>query len=559
MRGFGDTSYGRVLILVNGERLNTPDMAAPNLMRIPVQSVKRIEIIRGAQTVLYGDYAEAGVINIITDTSVEAKPEMTVSASAGSYDTYATHFGRTGTFDDGVTYRANADWERSSGYRANGDYEIWGVNAAVKKAWNENRYVTLSTFYNDTEYGLPGALSWQEYQTSPRITKDPKNRAWTKNWGLNIGGRTTVGTDGYLEANLTASRRDTDARYKGGAYRESTIDSYALTPRYVLDTDIEGHENRLVVGTDMRYDPCSMNDTGTRWHYDRTSSAGYAQDEFFITEKLSVTVGARAERIFNRITQNNDPDSRDGNESAYDAALMYRPQDDVKLFARVARFYHAPFADEVAYTLPNADLVPETGYSYDAGTEVTFAKEWTAAVTAYQIDMQNEIYFDPQANGWGSNINAPGSTRRRGVETSLRWSREQTGSIGLFYDYVDARFTEGTYEDNEVPLVPHHALTVNGEVYVASGLALLGTVHSVSSQYLGSDFNNTETKLDPYATVDFAVRYEPAILKRMTLLAGVDNVFDEQYANYGGTSPWLGNYYYPAVGRTWKVSASYSF
>ena len=52
--------------------------------------------------------------------------------------------------------------------------------------------------------------------------------------------------------------------------------------------------------------------------------------------------------------------------------------------------------------------------------------------------------------------------------------------------------------------------------------------------------------------------------KDCVFFAGVDNVFDKEYANYGGYfySQWAGGhnyYYYPADARTWKLAASYSF
>ena len=571
MRGFGETSYGRVLILVNGERLNNPDMSAPNLMRIPVQSVKRIEVVRGSQTVLYGDYAEAGVINIITDTSVDAKPATTLSANVGSYDTYGTHLSKSGMFDDGVAYFAGADWNKSDGYRVNGDYETYDLNASVSKKWDDVRSLSLSTFYNDSVYGMPGPLKWEEYKADPQQSRYPNDRASLYSWGANLGGSGALGEDGKISANLVTSQRTTDSEFLSSAaspsWRKVVIDSYAFTPRYTLDTDLFHHENRLTFGSDLRLDQSSTTSHGSYMgypykgflDYDRTAWAGYAQDEFFITETLSLAVGARAERFYNRFTKGAKTDAHNSQENAYDAALLYRPQEAVKLFARAARYYHAPFVDEISYTMPNAELVPETGYSFDVGTEVTLVKEWTVSLTAFEMDTSDEIFFNPQAGQWGGyNVNSPADTRRQGFEGSLRWTRDHVGSFGVFYDYVSASFTEGAYDDRCIPLVPQHAFTVNGEVYVASEVALLGNVHFVSTQYPASDFANQAPELDAYATLDLALRYEPSLLKGLTLLAGVDNVLDKDYAYssvyYGGVEQ-----YYPASGRTWKVSASYSF
>ncbi len=565
LRGYGENAHGRVLILVNGERLNNPDLAAPNLMRIPVQSIKRVEVIRGSQTVLYGDFAEAGVINIITDSSIDAKPATTLSASIGSYDTYATRLSTAGAFEDGVSYFASADWNKTGGYRDNGDYEAWNIDASVAKAWQSGQRVSLSTFYHDSEYGLPGALSWQQFQNNPRQTLSPNDRAWFKTWGVNLAGGAPVGADGRFDANLTASRRETDFRYLGASYssyRSSAIDTVGFTPRYSNDGDVAGFDNQFIVGADLRYDTSRINSYGRSfgspyayaWDFDRATLAGYAKDEFFLAESLSITLGGRAEHFANRVASAADTTSYDDSEWACDAALLYRPVEDVRLFSRVARYYHAPFIDEtVGWTgAPNTGLAPERGLSVELGAEATIAREWTLGATAYQHDTRDEIYYDPTVY---MNINAPDAIRRQGVETSLRWARAGVGAFGVVYDFTDAVFSEGAYDGNDVPLVPNHTVTVNGEVSLTSDLAALGTAHYAASQRSGSDFANALDKLDAYGTLDLALRYEPHFVKGLRLFAGVDNVFDREYAYCS----FYGSSYYPAVGRTWKFCASYTF
>ena len=66
IRGFGDTAASNVLFLVNDRKMNSVDLSGPDLTQIPVESIERIEIIRGAGSVLYGDNAVGGVVNIIT-------------------------------------------------------------------------------------------------------------------------------------------------------------------------------------------------------------------------------------------------------------------------------------------------------------------------------------------------------------------------------------------------------------------------------------------------------------------------------------------------------------
>lgn len=571
MRGFGDNSFGRVLVLVNGERLNNPDMSTPNLLRVPVGSISRIEIIRGPQTVLHGDYASAGVVNIITDDST-AEPLTTLGMTAGAYDSYSAFVNTTGSFsEDGVSYRASADWDKSDGYRDNSDYEAYEINAALRKAFGENRFISLSAFYHDAEYGLPGSLSRDRYLNAPRTTTTPHDRSELESFGLNLGGRATVGADGYIDARVTASRREIDSRWHGVSYGSpwtslysGTVDSYAFLPQYVLDTQVAGFRNIFTLGADLRYDTTEFSSdyiappysSFSDWNYDRASYAGYAQDELFLTDTLSVTLGGRAEWFDNRVRSAGSTTSFSSREAALEIALLYRPTDTTKLYAKAGRFYHAPFIDEIfaGAGTPNLALDAETGFNLEVGAEAQFASEWTASLALYDMELQDEIYYDPVTY---QNRNSPGDTRRLGLDSSIRWSRHRVGAASLAYSAVRSEFTGGAYDGNTMPLVPAHTLSLNGEYYIIHDLALMAGMRYVSKQVLGSDFGNDGERIKPYAIVDCGVRYEPGFLDGLRVTLGVDNLFGKEYCDYAG---WSGSsYWYPARGRFWRVGASYTF
>ncbi|MDA3923619.1 MAG: TonB-dependent receptor [Kiritimatiellae bacterium] len=575
MRGFGANSHGRVLVMVDGERLNNPDMSAPNLLRVPLSTISRIEVLHGSQTVLFGDYAEAGVINIVTLTPGEER--TTLSASGGSDETFSAGIQHAGAFEDGVSYSAGLDWNKSDGYRQNGDYESWNAKGSITKQWSEKHQVTLSTFYNNSEFGWPGSLTYNQFQENPKASTTPDDESKQKRWGTRLYVKTDLGDEGILDATLTAGRRESEtdwASLKGRT--EYDTDDYAFSPKYSTPWDIGGYENSLTIGIDTRLSFCNGYNHFAAipgyspafdryWEYNRTSLAGFIANEFFLTDEISLLAGLRGEIFRNKIQGSTGTTTETSDQYAYETALLYRPVEQAKIFARATRYYHVPFVDEVVDTytgVPNTDLEPETGYTFETGASAEILEHVTAGLTFYHMETEDEIYLDAVTY---RNVNAPDDTSRDGVEASLTLADDDIGSIGVIYNYVKARFSEGVYEDNRIPMVPKQTVQLNGELNLTDEITLLATVNHVSSQRMEGDFANTAPKtLKPVTTLDLGVSYEPGFTEGLRLFAGVDNVTDKEYANYGGYyyNTWAGShnyYYYPADARTWKLTASYTF
>jgi iron complex outermembrane receptor protein len=117
LRGFGDTAASNTLILVDGQRINPIDMGAISWSAMPLAGVQRIEIIRGAGTVLYGDRASGGVSNIITDKS--GRPAASIAAEAGSHgyrvlDGHAAGGGEQAYVNLAAHYAEDEGWRQNN-------------------------------------------------------------------------------------------------------------------------------------------------------------------------------------------------------------------------------------------------------------------------------------------------------------------------------------------------------------------------------------------------------------------------------------------------------------
>ncbi|MBU4463117.1 MAG: TonB-dependent receptor plug domain-containing protein, partial [Proteobacteria bacterium] len=104
MRG---TNNAHTLIMIDGVRVGDP-MATDGKMSIAdlsTDNIERIEIVRGAQSVLYGSDAIGGVINIITKKS-KGKPKFYLSSEGGSFETFREKVGVSGS-NDKINYAAS--------------------------------------------------------------------------------------------------------------------------------------------------------------------------------------------------------------------------------------------------------------------------------------------------------------------------------------------------------------------------------------------------------------------------------------------------------------------
>ena len=113
-------------------------------------------------------------------------------------------------------------------------------------------------------------------------------------------------------------------------------------------------------------------------------------------------------------------------------------------------------------------------------------------------------------------------------------------------------------------MVPYQKASLGARFYLPLDLALDGVATYVGEQRLGGDYANTGDTLDAYTLVDLTLRYTPAKLTWFGLeaFAGVDNVFDKQYASVGYVGWVDGSFsgvYYPSPGRIYKAGLSCRF
>ena len=565
MRGYGENGHGRTLVLVDGERLNSPDMNTPNLSRIAIGSVSKVEILGGSQAVLHGDGASAGVINIITEPQ-DYEQKTYAELHGGSWGSFGGAVGsRGGIAEDGVKYWADGSWDRSDGYRNHSGYDIWNVSGGIRKDWENGTYLRLSAFFNDSQYDLPGALGYWQWKADPRQASTDEDRYHRTTYGINATFNAQVNEENALRTTTTFSNRKMWA-YSQASWGYSDYDydiySYKLSEEWINTTELFGFDNRFILGVQYSYDSLYniFNNSGaiSSPDYNRQMFDVFAQDTFSFTDWLALQFGGRYSRAWS-FNENTNPNKRQNHLGAFDAALIANPSDDSKVYVKWSRTYRNPFLDEFPYDprtwAPMGLLDPEQGWSAEIGFEWNITDEFTAGADAYYSWLEDEIFYDAVH---GANVNSDDETVRRGFDAHIAWEKDKLAGISIAFSYVKATFDGGVFGRNMIPLVPETSLSLNGRAWLWDDCYIFGGYRFQSDMYSISDFNNDYGTMSWYGVFHLGATYEPTFAewtRGFKVSVTVDNLFDERYCDYAS----YGYNYWPAAGRSFMISVRYEF
>ena len=568
MRGYGENGHGRTLVLVDGERLNSPDMNLPNLSRIAMNGVSRIEVLGGSQTVLHGDGASAGVINIITEPQTDERKSY-AEVQGGSWGTIGVALGtRGGIQEENLKYWADGSWDRSDGYRDHSGYDLLNLNGGVKKEWKNGTFFRISGFYNDARYDMPGALTYDEWQSDPCASHATADDFHRSTYGFNATFSVRLNEENTFKLTETFSNRKLCAYQKGvGWYSENEYDIYSerILAEWVNTVRIFGFDNKFLLGAQYTVDLLDGEQksgySNQSPDYDRQAMDYYVQDTFHFTEWLSLQPGGRYSRCwaYNSLCESR---RRADHLGAFDLALVLNPSDDSKIYIRESRFYRNPFLDEVpgrydaGYNWVNTRLLsPETGWTTEVGVNWEPDDELSVGADVYYTWLEDEIFYNALSY---NNENYEETTLRRGFDAHIAWERDKLAGLSVAASYVKATFDGGSLSGKLIPLVPEMALTVNGRVWLWDDCHIFGGYRYQSEMYSCSDFNNIYDRMEWYGVFHAGVTYAPTCvpcLDGLRFSAAVDNLFNEKYCDYAT----YGSQYYPAAGRCFTFTVRYEF
>jgi iron complex outermembrane receptor protein len=550
LRGYGETAGQNLVVLLDGMRISENELSSARLSAIPLAQIERIEIVRGGSSVLWGEGASAGVINVILKRPQGAVRTARVAASVESFKGHELSAdGQWGVGD--WMLDAAAKRVRSDGYRDNSGYKQDTGSFGV--SWqNDGWRVALRTMHEEQSARLPGYLSLAQYGSDPRQTQTPNDNAAYREQ-RHLGNVSRQWGDWTLQLDAAQRHREAQAAYISSSWpytSESRSEQIQLTPRLSYDAQISGVGVKAVTGLDWQ-----------DWDYDLETSAGdetgkQKNEAFFVHGDVSlptatrITAGWRKERVRKQGDTGWLVYDRKDTLHAGEFGVNQTVLPGWNVYGRLASSYRLPNVDENRYTSGSAALVPQRNSDREVGVKWALGA-YSGTVRHFTQKVDHEIAYD---NLLFANVNLD-PTRRRGVEIEGRWTVTRALTLSGTWQQLTARYRSGVNAGKDMVLVSPHTATVRAAWRLDDHQTLDVGVQFLSSMRPGGDEANTCSRRVPSSTL-LDARYAWAA-KVWTLALSGTNLMDEKGYNYayGCNAPSV----YPYNGRALKFTVSRQF
>jgi iron complex outermembrane receptor protein len=560
--GFGENSGQRVLILLDGHRLNTADLGQINWLSIPLSLIESIEVIKGGQSAIYGNNAVGGVIKI---TTIQSSEELSgqVQLSGGSFDSYNGRLGVSGRAGS-LGFSAHAEHDETNGYRQNSQYEADG--GGIKFDWLGSDWFSAYSSVSgvESEYGLPGPLSRAELAADPKQSTEFANFGeeeaiyYRGGIGVCFNDEFSFGLDtGYTKRDLYT----VFYFYGGGAPAfpfeiEQDYEIFSVSPTITY----ENGRLTALFGLDYFDDQVGAVFGTDPVEYERQTLAAFTSLKYDAGEDLILTASLRSERArtdgsYTVSGTVSELDALTEDQYAWSLGVIKAFEQSGRVYGSLRRFYRYAATDEVTVVdfgggtaSFNPELDAEWGHEVEFGGDWAFDSLLVGARIYYQW-MNDEIIYNPSSF---TNVNLD-ETSRYGTDLFVTYALTEKLDASVNYTYVSTEIVGGTFDGSEIPLVPEHKLRVAMKYRPSDPVRIVLGASYTDNVYVGSDFENASSELNDYVLVDLSVRY--AFSEDVSVFVTVDNVFDKEYVSTAFGPDAL----YPRVGRSVKTGVTWQF
>ncbi|MFN2410913.1 MAG: TonB-dependent receptor family protein [Halomonas sp.] len=593
IRGFGARApFGvrGITVMVDGIPYTLPDGQA-QLDAIDLDSAERIEVIRGPSSVLYGN-AAGGVIDVTTADGRD-NPGTSVRAEAGS-DGYRKTSLQTGGSQGDWSHHVSLSALNVDGYREQSSTEKYLLNAKLRRELGSERALTAIVNLLDNPHSEdPGGLTLEAAQKDPKGTTDSAFYSPTR---LDAGQNVDQQLLGLQYEDLAAgpgefylkgfiSQRDFEQQlpYVGDSRLGYQRDYLGASAEYHHEVTLGDLPLSYITGVEVAQqdDERFRNDVNPQGAVGEqvaeetqtaTSTGVFAQGDLALTEQVTLSLGARFDRVELEIDDRYLDDEggdqsgeQNFNEWSGSAGVSYRYRPQHQVYVNTGTAFETPTFSEFANPAGggfNPSVSPQKSWNREVGARGYLAPlALDYDLTLFSVRVRDELV--PYDEGDRTFYQNAGDTGREGIELALGWQfadQWRLDSALTLARYEFDRFSTPAerFGGNRIPGLPEQTwvnqLTWEGRDDRFATLETLYTGDMVAD-------NANEVEVDDYWLLNLRAGngWRLGNDTRLNAYVGVRNLLDEDHYANVRLNDGNNRFYEPAPGRSVYGGVEVSF
>ncbi len=507
----------KALFMINGQPAHEALFGSSHLEYIPLEMVERIEVVRSPASALYGTNAISGVVNVITKQQGN-QANIKLGSNNHTYASLVHHIDKlsismSSLRDDGYSYSGTED---ELGNPVDFDYneardnifidyrpEGWRISAAYYEVTKAKFGLNPIIYHHGDNHFETLQLSLNRYQD---IGKGTLN-LWLRydDMDKELDAESFPPLNNPVSIVNTVKRSSAEIQYKyplsstsniivGSSYEKNKSD-----PMVFIDSS-DGSINPLSPFTDNK---------------ESHNTAIYAQIKQNFSTKLTAVLGLRSE---------NDHDSgSSGLIPRLGISYEFIPASYLKILYSEA--FRTPVFLEKYADVPNIlngdiNLEREKIQTYEIGLNSRINKSNTIAVTAFHLDLSDEITRRPADPAGTEYYNAPGRTMY-GIEAEWKSMLTEKASLDFNLSYIDGE--EDVFD--AAPFIANYTMNImlNYQLFSTFDISVSNQTISAKDYILTS---NETGEVDGYNLTNLVLNYHPKNYEVSLILR---NIFDENY------------------------------